>query len=476
MHPQQNSSDFAFGGHWPHQAPISNQPESQFLAPSTHYGKVEDGPHQALSYSFVPLVPSFGLGDSSNNPPSIRSSLSAPLATAFTAPVQSTPTSSTVGSRFPPLQNFSKTGSSQSDQSYERPIHPPPRPRKSMPRTLTLTPSAWEKHHGEIKKLWIDENKTLPETMKIMADNFGFEPSVEQYKKQLKKWNWSKYLPAKEVFWMENKAAKRKREEKKDTIFDYRGQTYTKQSLQSRLQKRKNQEEEATISADAPTPSDIVYTTPHNDATSPLYIVSPKVSAQQPRWTPAPTSHTQHPHHLNLLWNGHSKTDFDAVYHEAQELERLARIEDAENKFREALTGFENLFSATHEDTIAVAYRLASFYAQNDRMKDADAVLDWMTEKHIERFGDRCLETIEHLLHVVEMFRNWSRNEDAKAFLSRMLDVLKEAPKHTQDEATRIRSSNSFTTSDRFDGGQTRTIPHQPQSSSDRMRTTDSNE
>jgi hypothetical protein len=64
---------------------------------------------------------------------------------------------------------------------------------------------------------------------------------VEQYKKQFKKWNWSKYLSTKEALWMENKAAERKREEKKDTIFQYRGQTYTEESLQQRLQRKKNQ-------------------------------------------------------------------------------------------------------------------------------------------------------------------------------------------------------------------------------------------
>jgi hypothetical protein len=72
---------------------------------------------------------------------------------------------------------------------------------------------------------------------------------IEQYKKQFKKWNWSKYLLANEASWMDNKAAKRKLEEKKDTIFEYRGQTYTTESLKKRYQKKKAQAEEATISA-----------------------------------------------------------------------------------------------------------------------------------------------------------------------------------------------------------------------------------
>jgi hypothetical protein len=88
-------------------------------------------------------------------------------------------------------------------------------------------------------------------------------------------------------------------------------------------------------------------------------------------------------------------------------------IEDAEKKFREALTGFESLYSATHETTAAVAYHLASFYGAYGRMKDADVVFDWMTGKYIQRYGHKGLETLEHLLNVVEMFCNWSRIKDS---------------------------------------------------------------
>ena len=176
MHSQQNSNDSALCGHWLPQDPISSQPESQFLAPSAHYGEVEDATHHAMSYSFAPPAPSFGPQDSFNELPSIQPSLSAPSGTTFTPTVQSMPMSSTVGSRLPSLQHISKTGSSQSDQSYEQSIHPFPKPRKPMPRTSTTT-SDWEEHYDKIKRLWIDENKTLPETMEIMANAHGFKPS-----------------------------------------------------------------------------------------------------------------------------------------------------------------------------------------------------------------------------------------------------------------------------------------------------------
>jgi len=55
-------------------------------------------------------------------------------------------------------------------------------------------------------------------------------------------------LPTKEAFWMESKAAKRKHEEK-DTVFDFRGQTYTQQSIQQRLQRKKIRQGETVVSA-----------------------------------------------------------------------------------------------------------------------------------------------------------------------------------------------------------------------------------
>jgi len=185
------------------------------------------------------------------------------------------------------------------------------------------------------------------------------------------------------------------------------------------------------------------------------------------------SSNTQRPHQLKLMWNGHTKSDFEAIYQEAQDLERLGKIEDAEIKFREALTGFEKLLSATHDGTTVVAYRLASFYAQTNRMKDADTVLDWITEKHIERFGNTAQETIEHHLRVVDMFCNWSRNKDAEAFLCRIIDVLQIDIRG--EKVTLLRSSSSDSAFDNNED-QTRINLHQRQSPSAPMPTSDSSE
>jgi hypothetical protein len=63
--------------------------------------------------------------------------------------------------------------------------------------------------------------------------------SLDQYKKQFAKWKWSKYIPAKAGNWMLQKADQRKREEGKDTEFEYRGRSLTETSIQGRIERKK---------------------------------------------------------------------------------------------------------------------------------------------------------------------------------------------------------------------------------------------
>lgn len=109
---------------------------------------------------------------------------------------------------------------------------------------------------------------------------------------------------------------------------------------------------------------------------------------------------------MRLVWNGHSKAEFSAMHRRAHDLERAENFEEAEAKFREALEGLEHLLSPTHEDTNTAAYHLAEFYFKQDRMKDADTVLNWMCEKHFERWGIGHQKTMVHLLHVSDLYNN----------------------------------------------------------------------
>jgi tetratricopeptide (TPR) repeat protein len=177
------------------------------------------------------------------------------------------------------------------------------------------------------------------------------------------------------------------------------------------------------------TPAGIVYSTPF------AMTFSPKMSKAPPsKCNPTAVASADAPRHndnLYLVWNGHTKADFEAMHKQAHELDRSGKVEDAEAKFREALEGFEHVLSPTHDETNTVAYHLAEFLANQARMTEADTVLNWMGEKHFEEGGMSHKKTTAHLLHVSDMYHSWSRSEDAISLLSRAMARCEKSLKST---------------------------------------------
>jgi tetratricopeptide (TPR) repeat protein len=127
---------------------------------------------------------------------------------------------------------------------------------------------------------------------------------------------------------------------------------------------------------------------------------------------------------MRLSWNGCTATEAMTRFRKAQESDQQGDTEGAERQFREALAAFEHLLSPTHEDTKTAAYSLAAFYARNGRMQEANNVLDWMSERHVERWGVKSKPTIDHVLRVVDLLNSWLRPQDAHAFLEKAKDDL----------------------------------------------------
>lgn len=181
------------------------------------------------------------------------------------------------------------------------------------------------------------------------------------------------------------------------------------------------------------TPAGIVYSTPFT------VTFSPKMSKASHKDTPTAFVRADVPRHnenLRLVWNGHTKAEFEAMHKRAHELDRSGNVEDAEAEFREALEGFEHVLSPTHDETNTVAYHLADFLAAQGRMTEADAVLNWMGEKHFEDWGMNHKKTVAHLLRVSGMYHSWSRSEDAISLLSRAMARFEKGIKSTPEDET----------------------------------------
>ena len=157
------------------------------------------------------------------------------------------------------------------------------------------------------------------------------------------------------------------------------------------------------------------------------------------RWTPVPSPHRPQSHCLPPTFNNHTLADFETIGRQAQQYESEGETDMAEEMYREALAGFENILSPTHEHTNALAYQLASFYANCNRMDDAEQVLNWIIERHVGRWGYDHENTMEQLLHISRLYNGWSRNDEALSILYRALDTWDEQAWGNVDHETPTR-------------------------------------
>ncbi len=157
---------------------------------------------------------------------------------------------------------------------------------------------------------------------------------------------------------------------------------------------------------------------------SPSVVASPKTRSREPdRWSPTPTSPTLLAQKVTLAWNDVTRKNVESTHAVAHLLEDQGHSKAAEWKFRVALTDLRNILPPMHPEIRALGYHLAKFYANHSCMKDADAVLNWMCEEHINRWGLQHYLTAGHTLHMVVLYRHWSRTDDAISLLHQAMKL-----------------------------------------------------
>ncbi|KAG8533372.1 uncharacterized protein KY384_002155 [Bacidia gigantensis] len=304
----------------------------------------------------------------------------------------------------------------------------PLRKRKRASQRRQYPARDWERHRSEIKKLYIDQDLPLEDVTKKMSSLHGFNPPVKKFKEKLNEWRFFKYVPKEVLQWMLHKAEQRsaadtQHPQGKRTLFEYGALVLTQDDVQKRSS-RANLGTGENADLGAPTPQNVIYQTPGDMALSPPSARTPRQSRDTvPKWTPAPSPCQSQDQFFPSTFQNYTLTHFESMEREANRLEREEDVYAAEQRYREALAGLERILSATHKQTTALAYRLATFYANHDRMDDADRVLRWVTEKHVRRWGTVHENTMRHLLHVSKLYRIWSRSDEALSLLYRVLDT-----------------------------------------------------
>lgn len=172
-----------------------------------------------------------------------------------------------------------------------------------------------------------------------------------------------------------------------------------------------------------PTPIDVKYSTP--ECLSPCSMKSClSTRSQAERWTPTPALDTLNKQPQSVTWSGLTSTDIEIIHREGHSFEDAEDWNEAEGSFRDALAGCQFLLSPTHEYTKRLTYHLAQFYAKHDRMKDADTLLDWMSDRIVSQAGIRNGNFTRHLLKIAELLRQWRRIEEAQTFGMAVVDLI----------------------------------------------------
>ncbi|KAF1958926.1 hypothetical protein CC80DRAFT_533884 [Byssothecium circinans] len=289
----------------------------------------------------------------------------------------------------------------------------------------------WEQHKDLLYRLYMDDRNSLSDVKKVMQEEHNFSPTQKQYKDKFRSWKWAKHLPGDVAQWMVERSDQRRTQGGKDTIFTFKGQSWSRDQAQNSAQRTRK-----AIIVD--TPSDMDWRTPRDAEDHASPNLRPSLIGIQEQEMDVIEERTISRQTLPLSWNGKTRTNLIQILNMARESHRKRDFDNAEAKFCEALEGHRHLLSPTHEETVKIAYELANFYASQDRMMDANRTLESVSEDFIERWGMSHKKTLQHGIDMVDLLKSWGREEDALALLAHAHDAVA----LTQDERqTRTRSN-----------------------------------
>ncbi|KAI0910155.1 Clr5 domain-containing protein [Ustulina deusta] len=99
-------------------------------------------------------------------------------------------------------------------------------------------PSEWAAHKDLIRRLYLDENKTLDEVRRIMADENQFHATPSMYKKRIRAWHLSKKLEEEDVLEVLQQKLERKAAGESSHNLVIRGRVVRNQRLRRFLERR----------------------------------------------------------------------------------------------------------------------------------------------------------------------------------------------------------------------------------------------
>lgn len=131
---------------------------------------------------------------------------------------------------------------------------------------------------------------------------------------------------------------------------------------------------------------------------------------------------------LRLVWEGRTGPEYIALWKTALKYRDEGQVDEAESHLTQAWTGLCHISGATHEDTIRVAYSLASLYADTGEMDKAVILVERIIQDHVSILGPESRVTQQRIILAAEVLNGWNLHTEALGLLSRSEELL-----HTRD-------------------------------------------
>ncbi|KAL8860637.1 MAG: hypothetical protein Q9178_002990 [Gyalolechia marmorata] len=291
----------------------------------------------------------------------------------------------------------------------------------------------WNEYKNKIKMLYLDQNKSLSETMEAMSKQYSFNASKKLYKNKFKEWDWQKNLSTDTAQKMMEKSKRRKLEHNKDTVFSYGGRVWDSHRVESTLARTKKSKAVIDLTVDVTTPEGVTYKTPKAPVESPSQelIMHPDMEGIENQINGLEESSDDDldikalsQGRLALRWQGHSRTDLQELWRMALSSRDTGNVVEAENMLSRAVTGLSHVMGKTNADTVKASYQLADLNAKSDRMGHAFELLEKVMNDHLETYGREDTRTQQNILHAVELLNGWNREADALGLLSLSKELL----------------------------------------------------
>ncbi|KAM3069420.1 hypothetical protein ACMFMG_005526 [Clarireedia jacksonii] len=298
----------------------------------------------------------------------------------------------------------------------------------------------WKAQKETIRSLYMDEDKTLKDTMDIMKNAHYFDATHKQYKNKFKEWGWQKNLPSETARFMTEKAKRRRQTENKETVFSFGGKVWKNDHIERRAARAKKKASLEDDLEEVSTPHGVSYKTPKATFDTPHLEHSESDSSSDNSSdnvvqisddgddtdfeNMSGSGDSPGNDKIALTWQGHSISDLQALWHIACNHRDAGEVNEAEGVLRKVLLGMGHVSGKTNGETVKVAHNLADLYATTDRIGEAMTVLEELIEAHVYTWGCEDKRMQDNVLQAVGFLNTWNRSDDAMALLSLSREVL----------------------------------------------------